>query len=89
MQILRNKAFEIVEQNNLIKQLQGEMLAQHFTESEIERQPAVTQAREKMHILRCSIINVYQVKIFNEIRYLLEGEWRKQQYEATDMWREQ
>ena len=85
MYILRNKAFEIVKQNNLITQQYRELLAQHFTESDIERQPVVTQAREKIHLLRCSIIHTYQVEIFNEIRDLLEGEWRKQQYEATKM----
>lgn len=85
MYILRNKAFEIVKQNNLIKQQYRELLAQHFTESDIERQPVVTQAREKIRLLRCSIIHTYQVEIFNEIRDLLEGEWRKQQYEATKM----
>ena len=41
-----------------------------------------------MYDLRCSILNDYQGRIFNGIRNLLEREWRKQQYEATDMWKE-
>lgn len=48
----------------------------------------VVKARQKIYDLRCSILNDYQGRIFNGIRYLLECEWRKQQYEATDMWKE-
>ena len=48
----------------------------------------VIKARQKINILRCSILSDYQGRIFDGIRMLIECEWRKQQYEATDMWKE-
>lgn len=85
MSILRSKAYEIVTQSNLLKRQYRELLAHHFTEADIERQASVVQARQTISTLRRSIINEYQVEIFNGIQALLECEWRKQQYEATKM----
>lgn len=86
MSAVLNKAFEIVEQNNIIKQQYKELnVSPNTMETDIESQVVVVNARQKMHDLRCSILNDYQKRIFNGIRVLLELEWRKQQYEATRM----
>lgn len=89
MSAVRSKAFEIVEQSNIINQqyknLQGDP---DITETYIESQEMVIKARQKIYDLRCSILNDYQEKVFDGIRYLLEREWRRQQYEATGMWKE-
>ncbi len=87
MSAVRSKAFEIVDQSNIINQ-QNKKLKEpfHAREDYIESQEVVVKAQQKMHDLRCSILNDYQGRIFDEIRFLLEREWRKQQYEATDMW---
>lgn len=89
MSVVRSKAFEIVDQSNIINQ-QYKKLKEfpNATESYIESQEVVVKARQKMYDLKCSILNDYQGRIFNGIRNLLEREWRKQQYEATDMWKE-
>lgn len=84
MSAVRSIAHDIVRQNNIIKQHYTELRLESYTESAEE----VLQARKTISILRCSIRS-YEDKIFNGIRDLLEGEWRKQRYEATDMWREQ
>lgn len=57
----------------------------NITEECIENQEVVIKARQKIHMLRCSILSDYQGRIFDGIRILIEREWRKQQYEATDM----
>lgn len=89
MSAVRNKAFEIVEQSKIInKQYMKMKESPNITEAYIESQEMVVKARQKIYDLRCSILNDYQGRIFNGIRYLLECEWRKQQYEATDMWKE-
>ena len=89
MSIVRKKAFEIVDQSNIINQQYKKMEGSFsITKADIENQDIVVKARQKMYDLRCSILNEYQGKIFDEIRILLECEWRKQQYEATDMWKE-
>ena len=85
----KRKAFEIVDQSNIINQ-QYKKLKEYpnATATYIESQDVVVKARQKMYDLRCSILNDYQGRIFDGIRNLLEREWRKQQYEATDMWKE-
>lgn len=89
MSVVRSKAFEIVDQSNIINQ-QYKKLKEYpnATATYIESQDVVVKARQKMYDLRCSILNDYQGRIFDGIRNLLEREWRKQQYEATDMWKE-
>lgn len=90
MSAVRSKAFEIVDQSNIINQQYMKMKDNpNITKTHIENQELVIKARQKIHDLRCSILNDYQGRIFDEIRILLEREWRKQQYEATDMWKEQ
>lgn len=86
---VRNKAFEIVDQSKIINQQYMKMNeSSNITAAYIESQEMVVKARQKIYDLRCSILNDYQERIFDGIRYLLECEWRKQQYEATDMWKE-
>ena len=89
MSAVRSKAFEIVVQSNIINHQLEKLNESHNTmETCLESQEVVLKARQKMYDLRCSILNDYQTRIFNGIRQLLELEWRKQQYEATDMWKE-
>ena len=89
MSTVRKKAFEIVDQMNIINQQYKQLNeSPNITETYIESQEVVVKARQKIYDLRCSILNDYQERIFNGIRILLEREWRKQQYEATDMWKE-
>lgn len=89
MSVVRSKAFEIVDQSNIINQQYKKLKeSPNATEAYIESQEAVVKARQKIYDLRCSILNDYQWRIFNGISNLLECEWRKQQYEATDMWKE-
>lgn len=83
MSALRSKAFEVVEQNNIIASQYNRGFLVNKTE--IENSDIVIQARKKMHELRCIILEEYQEKIFNGISEMLEREWRKQQYEATNM----
>lgn len=89
MSAVRKKAFEIVDQSNIINQQYKQMnKSPNISKAYIESQEVVVKARQTIYDLRCSILNDYQEKIFNRIRILLEREWRKQQYEATDMWKE-
>lgn len=76
MSIVQGKASEIVKQSNIINQ-------QSIKEC-TENQEIVIEAREKINMLRRSILYDYQEKIFKRIRDLIEREWRKQQYEATN-----
>lgn len=89
MSAIRSKAFEIVDLNNMIKQQYNKLTdSTNITAAHIESQGVVIQARQKIYDLRCSILNDYQENVFDGIRVLIETEWRKQQYEATDMWKE-
>lgn len=89
MSAVRSKAFEIVGQNNIINQQYNKFQkSPNITDTYIESQDMVIRARQKIYDLRFSILNDYQGRIFDGIRNLLECEWRKQQYEATDMWKE-
>lgn len=89
MSAIRSKAFEIVDLNNMIKQQYNKLTdSTNITAAHIESQGVVIQARQKIYDLRCSILSDYQEKVFDGIRVLIETEWRKQQYEATDMWKE-
>lgn len=89
MSAVRSKAFEIVGQNNIINQQYKKFQkSPNITDTYIESQDMVIRARQKIYDLRFSILNDYQGRIFDGIRNLLECEWRKQQYEATDMWKE-
>ena len=89
MSTVRNMAFEIVDQKNIINQQYIKMnnSSTNITEPHIESQEIVVKARQKIYDLRCLILNDYQGKIFDGIRKLLELEWQKQQYEVTDMWK--
>lgn len=84
MSALRNKAFEIVDQNNIIDSQYNRGFL-NFNKAEIENSDVVIQARKEIHELRYTILEEYQGKVFNGISELLEREWRKQQYEATKM----
>lgn len=89
MSAVRNKAMEIVKQSNIINQQYDDLrISPNITKEYIEHQEAVVKARQKISMLRYSILNDYQEKIFDGIRLLVEREWRKQQYEATEMWKE-
>lgn len=86
---VRRKAHEIIVQNNIIVQRYTQVKdkgALGITE-DVESDKVVIQARQEIADLRYSIIEDYQVRILDGIRTLLEKEWRKQQYEATDMWK--
>ncbi len=86
MSALRSRAFEIVDQNNIIiSQYEKNKGLFSSNKTEIEDLDIVIQARKRMHELRCLILDEYQGKIFDSISCLLEREWRKQQYEATKM----
>lgn len=88
MSAVRSKAFEIVDQKNIIITLyeknQGLV---SINRTAVENLDVVVQARKKIYELRCSILEEYQDKIFNGLTELLEREWRKQQYEATEMFK--
>ena len=74
MSVVRSKAFEIVDQSNIINQQYKKLKeSPNATETYIESQEVVVKARQKMYDLRCSILNDYQGRIFNGIRNLLEG----------------
>lgn len=89
MSAIRSKAFEIVDLNNMIRQQYNKLTdSTNITAAHTESQGVVIQARQKIYDLRCSILSDYQEKVFDGIRVLIETEWRKQQYEATDMWKE-
>lgn len=65
MSAVQNKAFEIVDQSNIINQQYMKMNASpNITETHIESQEMVVKARQKIYDLRCSILNDYQEKIF-------------------------
>lgn len=81
MNEVRNKARELVDCNNIIKLNESP----NTTETVMESQAEVVNAQKEIQELRCSILNDYQGRIFDGIRELLELEWRKQQYEATNM----
>lgn len=87
MNAVLSKAFEIVEQNNIIKQQYKELsVSPNTMQTDIESQEVVVNARRKIHALRCEILNGYEKRIFKGIRALIECEWKKQKYEATRMW---
>ncbi|MBP3580974.1 MAG: hypothetical protein J6K12_06995 [Clostridia bacterium] len=54
-----------------------------ITKEYIESQQIVIEARQKIYKTKCSIVNNYQNEIFEDIRALVELEWRKQQDEAN------
>lgn len=88
MSAIRSNAFEIVKQNNIILSEYKKRRKLFSKSVSIEDNAEIHQAQQKINELRDSILNEHQGKIFYEIRRLLETEWRKQQYEATDMWKE-
>ena len=83
MSIVRNKAAEIVRQDNIIKAeyKKNEGFLSH-NKDDVESQELVIKARQIIHDLRVSITYEYQDNIFNYITALLESEWEKQKYEA-------
>lgn len=87
MNIVRGKAFEIVDQNNIIvSQYKQYKASPDSYKAEVENKDIVVQARKRIYELRCSILQEYQERIMEGFTELLEREWRKQQYEATEMW---
>ena len=86
MSIVRNKAAEIVRQDNIIKAeyKKNEGLLSHNI-NDVESQELVIKARQTIRDLRVSIMYEYQDKIFNSIIALLESEWEKQKYEAENI----
>lgn len=89
MSAVRNKAFQIVDQNKIIEnQFNKYKDSPNMTIELVEEMDIVISARKKMYELRCSILEEYQGEIFKQIQALNESEWRKQQYEATEMWNE-
>ena len=55
--------------------------------AKIESMDSIISARKEIDELRSSILNDHQHNVFDEIQKFVEIEWRKQQYEATDMWK--
>lgn len=89
MNTVLSKASEIVDLNNIIEQqYKKKGCSLGIVKPYLEKQDIVIQSRNKITELRHSILNEHQEAIFNGIRALIEIEWRKQQYEATDMWKE-
>lgn len=87
MNVVRNKALEIVGQNNIIvSQYEQNKESLDSYKADIENKDIVIQARKRIYELRCSILQEYQGRIMNGFTELLEKEWRKQQHEATEMW---
>lgn len=89
MSAIREKAFRIVDLSNMIS---DEYLKKGYNIDnpilEIENNEMIISARRDIRQLRKSILNDHQHKVFNEIQILIEREWVKQKYEATDMWKE-
>lgn len=89
MSIIREKAFRIVNFSNMIS---NEYLKKGYNIDnyvpEIENNENIILARRSIRELRYAIINNHQYRVFNMIQTLIENEWRKQKYEATDMWKE-
>lgn len=88
MSAVRNLALEVVSQNNIILHYQTKCKQNSKFLTCKQPQDAIDHANKKMNDLRIAIINNYQSRIFNELRDMIEWEWRKQQYEATDMWKQ-
>lgn len=87
MNVVRNKALEIVGQNNIIvSQYEQNKESLDSYKADIENKDIVIQARKRIYELRRSILQEYQGRIMNGFTELLEKEWRKQQHEATEMW---
>ncbi|MBD5534514.1 MAG: hypothetical protein HDQ99_02420 [Lachnospiraceae bacterium] len=89
MSAIRKKAFRIVDLTNMISD-EYLKIGQNIDNliPEIENKEMVISARSSIRELRMSIINDHQHNVFNEIQILIEREWVKQKYEATDMWKE-
>lgn len=85
MSAIRSKSLDIVQQDSIIKQ-QYNIYGKSCSNIEIERQAIVVNARNKIKELRCSILKEYQSKVFDEICFLIQREWERQKYEATNMW---
>ena len=85
MSAIRSKSLDIVQQDSIIKQ-QYNIYGESCSNIEIERQAIVVNARNKIKELRCSILKEYQSKVFDEICFLIQREWERQKYEATNMW---
>lgn len=88
MNAIREKAFRIVDFSNIIS---DEYSKNGYNIDnlipEIENKKMVISARRDIQQLRKSILHDHQHKVFNEIQFLIENEWKKQKYEATDMWK--
>lgn len=85
MSAIRSKAFEIVNQNDIIKQ-QYNIYGKTCANAQIEKYTTVINARNEIKNLRWSILKEYQSKVFDEICFLIQREWERQKYEATNMW---
>ncbi len=85
MSAIRSKSLDIVQQDSIIKQ-QYNIYGESCSNIEIERQAIVVNARNKIKELRCSILKEYQSKVFDDICFLIQREWERQKYEATNMW---
>lgn len=89
MNIIREKAFRIVDFSNIISNEYlkvGQNINNYIPE--IENNEMIISARKSIRELRVSIINDHQHIVFDMIQTLIENEWKKQKYEATDMWKE-
>lgn len=89
MNEVKRKAFEIVDQNSIIvsQYMQNEGTFNNY-KTDIEDKDIVIQVRKRIYELRCSILQEYHGRILSGLSELLEREWRRQQYEATEMWNE-
>lgn len=87
MSAIRNKAHKIIDYFGIINnQYRQANRDPEVLFPEVENLDVVISARRNIYDLRNSIIEEHQHKVFDEIRVLIEKEWRKQQYEATEMW---
>lgn len=83
MKAVQDIALKIVGNNSII--LSQYKKNPNLIPEQIESMNIVVNARNEIRNLRLEIINKYQEEIFNGIEALLECEWRKQQYEATNI----
>lgn len=87
MSIIRDKARKIIDYFGLINNQYHQVhRSPEVLVPEVENIDTVIVARRKIFELRNSIVEEHQYKVFDEIHVLIEAEWKKQQYEATEMW---
>lgn len=73
MSAIRSKAMEIVKRCKEMK----------------EKSSKDTELNEAIQHLKQSILNEHQSNVYDGICFLIEREWQRQKYEATEMWQKE